>query len=275
MKAYGHVWLLVAVLVAAPGLIELVLVVTPLAAWSAALAAGGMSSLVCVALRTQQQAGVSTRAVALAGVLGAVTASVATGLAALVGGVAGVLVLVLAGCHPLVLRAAARRTRRWCGAGDLAAPPTTPANRAAAPLTDTPRAATPATGSVVVRSEQAALPPTDAAWPEVSAMPLLSTAELCWGWRTSFTALERVSPRNDLQRRLVLIAVRQRYLDEIARRDPAGFFRWLQAGARPAGDPSRYLRTPPGELRSASPCGHEAGPTVEDRGPSEPGCGVG
>jgi hypothetical protein len=34
---------------------------------------------------------------------------------------------------------------------------------------------------------------------------------------------------------------RRAYLDEMARRDPEGFHRWLDSGARAAGDPSRYL----------------------------------
>ena len=246
MRAYGIVWLLVATSLGALGLVELVLVVTPLAAWSAAVAAGGMTSLVCLALRAQQQARVSVAAVVLAGVLGAVVASVTTGLAALVGGAAGVLVVLLAGCHPLVLRYAIRRVR---GSRRRDAAPTVP----------------PVTGPVLLRrSDAEPAPAATDRWPEVSAMPMLSTADLCWGWRASFTALQRTSPRNDLQQCLVLIGIRQRYLDEIARRDPVGCLRWLQAGARPAGDPSRYLRIPPEELSAGG----------NDRGPVEPGGGV-
>ncbi len=72
-------------------------------------------------------------------------------------------------------------------------------------------------------------------------MALLTLRELCWGWRASFTALQRADPRTDHRRWAALVTVRRLYLDEIARRDPAGFARWIYAGARPASDPTRYL----------------------------------
>jgi len=40
-----------------------------------------------------------------------------------------------------------------------------------------------------------------------------------------------------------LVAVRLSILDELERRDADGFRRWLAAGARPGGDPTRYLAT--------------------------------
>jgi len=43
-----------------------------------------------------------------------------------------------------------------------------------------------------------------------------------------------------------LVAVRLSILDELERRDADGFRRWLAAGARPGGDPARYLATGPG-----------------------------
>lgn len=71
-----------------------------------------------------------------------------------------------------------------------------------------------------------------------AATPSWTDAELCQAWRTSFLALER---SHDLDRRTELVRARQSYLDEIERRHPVGFARWLYAGARPASDPSRYL----------------------------------
>jgi hypothetical protein len=38
-----------------------------------------------------------------------------------------------------------------------------------------------------------------------------------------------------------LVGVRERLLDELEQRDPAGFHRWLHAGARASSDPGRYL----------------------------------
>jgi len=40
------------------------------------------------------------------------------------------------------------------------------------------------------------------------------------------------------------VLVRQRMLDELERRDRAGFERWLSTGARAASDPSRYIGHP-------------------------------
>ena len=68
----------------------------------------------------------------------------------------------------------------------------------------------------------------------------LTDAQLCLAWRTSFTALQR---SKGLAHRGRLVAARQGYLDELERRDPSGFRRWLAAGARPPSDPSKYVNT--------------------------------
>jgi hypothetical protein len=86
-----------------------------------------------------------------------------------------------------------------------------------------------------------ALPPT--AEVPTPVLATLSTAELCLAWRRSFLALcdLPVGPvRGELVRQ------RQSMLDELERRDPAGFHRWLEAGARAGGDPGRYLAAGPG-----------------------------
>lgn len=64
---------------------------------------------------------------------------------------------------------------------------------------------------------------------------LATDDELCLAWRTSFAALQR-TPDPAAQGKLV--EVRGRILDELESRDPAGFARWVSAGASPA-------RTPP------------------------------
>jgi hypothetical protein len=71
----------------------------------------------------------------------------------------------------------------------------------------------------------------------------LSTPELCLAWRRSYIALGDL-PAGPARGELV--ALRQSMLDELERRDPAGFHRWLDAGARAGGDPGRYLATGPG-----------------------------
>lgn len=66
----------------------------------------------------------------------------------------------------------------------------------------------------------------------------LSTPELCLAWRRTYFVL--LDGTADVPREGV-VALRERLLDEIERRDPAGFTRWLQTGARAGSDPSRYL----------------------------------
>jgi hypothetical protein len=66
----------------------------------------------------------------------------------------------------------------------------------------------------------------------------LKTPELCLAWRRSYCALVAL-PAGPA--RAELVGVRQSILDELERRDGAGFRRWLEAGARAGGDPGRYL----------------------------------
>jgi hypothetical protein len=66
----------------------------------------------------------------------------------------------------------------------------------------------------------------------------LSTLELCLVWQRTYLVLLEVSadtPRDNI------VALRERLLDEIERRDPAGFTRWLETGARAGSNPGRYL----------------------------------
>ncbi|OLT05637.1 hypothetical protein BJF90_00985 [Pseudonocardia sp. CNS-004] len=72
----------------------------------------------------------------------------------------------------------------------------------------------------------------------------LSTAELCRAWRVSYLLLQGTRSLEQLEDTAEL---RQRYLDELANRDPEGFCRWLDDGARAAGDPSPYVN-PSGRL---------------------------
>jgi len=65
----------------------------------------------------------------------------------------------------------------------------------------------------------------------------LSTPDLCLAWRRSGPELRATAPG---RRYDGLVTLRRILLDELERRDPAGFQRWLAAG----GDPDRYL-TPP------------------------------
>lgn len=106
--------------------------------------------------------------------------------------------------------------------------------------------------SRLVNSQRLQHPPASAGHlPDATERPVtvamapqaLSDSELCLAWRISFTALQR---SRDIAQQLRLVESRQEYLDELERRDRRGFVRWLTAGARPASDPSRYVKTATG-----------------------------
>jgi len=73
----------------------------------------------------------------------------------------------------------------------------------------------------------------------------LTDAELCQAWRTSSHLLKKQGA--DLTQQAQLVSTRQEYLDELERRNPAGFLRWLAVHAQPESDPTQYLR-PAAEL---------------------------
>ena len=82
-------------------------------------------------------------------------------------------------------------------------------------------------------------PPSPVRRPDdAPSMPALPTPALCWEWRRSYLAVTRASKPDELTR---IVAIRAAYLDELERRDPTGFRRWLDSGARAASDPGRYL----------------------------------
>ena len=97
-----------------------------------------------------------------------------------------------------------------------------------------PARETPAAGrSEVVPAAEQPPPPT----PET-----LSTPELCLAWRRSYLALLDVTSS---PARCRIVCQRQCLLDELERRDPDGFTRWLDTGARAGSDPGRHLSTDP------------------------------
>jgi hypothetical protein len=64
----------------------------------------------------------------------------------------------------------------------------------------------------------------------------LSTADVCWAWRVSYLRVRRPGcPGYEVA---FLTELRSACLDELERRDPAAFSRWLPA-ARAAADPAR------------------------------------
>ena len=70
----------------------------------------------------------------------------------------------------------------------------------------------------------------------------LSVAELGRAWVRSSAALPALHDPAERER---LVTRRQQALDELERRDPAGFGRWLAAGATIDSDPARWVHQPP------------------------------
>jgi hypothetical protein len=67
---------------------------------------------------------------------------------------------------------------------------------------------------------------------------LMSVPQLCLAWHRSYWLLHDLPPgpaRSDM------VSRRQRLLDELERRDPAGFDRWLHSGASANSNPGCYL----------------------------------
>ncbi|WP_219414502.1 hypothetical protein [Pseudonocardia nigra] len=87
-----------------------------------------------------------------------------------------------------------------------------------------------------------AAPPAPAApvLPAGTAVAEMSTLDLCRAWRVSYLRLQHAAGATELDG---TAQIRQRYLDELERRDLAGFRRWIDSGARAASDPARFIRT--------------------------------
>jgi hypothetical protein len=158
-----------------------------------------------------QQARVGqTRRAVVAGLLGAVLPLAVIGLLAVLGGPAVLLcLLVVAGGIPL-----------W----PLAGPPVRvrlPGAGASGPVAGSPSVET--------------IPPD--VLPAVAALPGLTTAELCRVWQRSYLRVQRSTWPGEREH---LAQLRRACLDELERRDPRAFARWL-AGARAAGDPGRFF----------------------------------
>lgn len=144
---------------------------------------------------------------------------VATAVIAILGGAAAPVVLVLlVGTGAGVWRHRAA-WRAWIATvAHDPAPPTA----AARPAPATPAPATPAPRPVAPRIVPAAL----------------TVAELCTVWHRSYWLLHD-TPSGSA--RAEIVATRERLLDELEQRDPIGFGRWLDSGARAGSDPRRYL----------------------------------
>lgn len=253
MERYSRCWLMVTLTIGAVGMLG-VLLATPI--WgiiAIIIFAGGISwfSWVRWLGSRPRPARPSHRAGAVAGVIGALTALALMGLNLFLGPASVLIGLCLTAASPPVLRqltTSARRALPWINREQ----PATEV-KPAGPETFTPG---PTTADQDVWGSSA-IPPAylpPAYLPPASSLGTLSDAELCSAWRTSFITLQRHHTDADLERRAQLIHLRQHYLDELERRNPAGFHRWLYTGARPASDPSRYIaRSPIGPRTHPAP----------------------
>lgn len=65
----------------------------------------------------------------------------------------------------------------------------------------------------------------------------LTDRELCLAWQISTLTLTELQHRGDMANQIVMIRIRQAYLDEVSMRCQAGIEDWLSAGAGPGGNP--------------------------------------
>jgi hypothetical protein len=72
----------------------------------------------------------------------------------------------------------------------------------------------------------------------------LTDTELCSAWTTSSAEFDRARRYHDTAQQVRLANTRQGYLDELERRDPTAFQRWLAAGVDRNIDPSEFFRRP-------------------------------
>lgn len=236
MSVYRSVWLTVACTLAAAGIV-LTFIVLPLTAVVDAVLAGAfVGAALTAALRywlanrpqdTGRQVAVGTRLgvrdVVIAGVVGATVGLALAGNIGLLGPAAfGMDVLAcaaLAASSP----AAIRRYAGWNPPSQSPAPEPSP-GQAVAPL------APPSHEAPVRKMTE-----------DTTSLRSLSYTELCRAWQDSYVDLEGTG---DAAVRLRLAAIRRAYLDELERRDPAGFTRWLADVGRAAVNPALAPPTP-------------------------------
>jgi len=212
-----------------------VAVVGGLALWGPGLVAvgvaGGVSAALAAGVARESPGGSRSAAVeaawqACAWTMGAIL--IVAGVATLAGGaVAAILSLTAVG---VVLVLVLRRLHSKRSAGGTVTPLTRWANAPAAPVPHGP-ATTPVRDLPVAK---------------------LSTAALGTEWlRTSSALTGRLQPAA----RASIVRRRQETLDELERRDPVGFARWIAAGPVPGSNPAQFVH---GDVRGESAAGSDA-----------------
>lgn len=82
---------------------------------------------------------------------------------------------------------------------------------------------------------------TEAGPLDLRQLPLV---DLCRRWCASHGELRRLQHSRQVAPLAALISARASYLDELERRDPAGFDRWLTSDGGSDGDPGDYIAAP-------------------------------
>lgn len=178
---------------------------------------------------TPRRAGV--REGALAGAATVAACLVLTGLAALLGRVTWIVVVAL-------ICAAVPVVWLWWRRHPDFRPGAQAAGRKTGTAPTTTRAAVPGPRAAAAARRQVEW--VAAAMAPRPARSELSIQQLCLAWHRSYFALLELPPG---PARGEIVVLRAALLDEIERRDPPGFTRWLDGGARPNSDPGRYLST--------------------------------
>lgn len=230
MSVYRSAWLTVACILAAAGIVLTFVVLPRTAVVDAVIAGAFVGAALTAALRywlanraqdTGRQVAVGTRLgvrdVVTAGVVGATVGLALAGSIGLLGPAAfGMDVLT---CAALAASSppAIRRYAGWTAPSHPAPPEPSPPSTVAAPTPPRPKA------------------PAHQPGEDTASLRSLSYAELCRAWQDTYVDLEGTG---DAAVRSQLAALRRAYLDEMERRDPAGFTRWLADVGRAAANPA-------------------------------------
>jgi transcriptional regulator with XRE-family HTH domain len=214
MRVYQAVWLSVWIPLAMVGVgLTLVQSLTGFAALFIGFAVVGATLMACMVDDSPQRSSTDCVRFATTGALiGGVIASAVAGFVVLLGAAVLLLVVTALASSPYAVGAYGR----WLSG---ALPPS------AARLDALARAF-----AYTVPEYAACQPPSE--------LGLLTDDQLCQAWRASFMALQ---PQSSTTQKIAAIAERQRYLDELERRNETGFLAWLVSGEPAPGNPLPYL----------------------------------
>jgi hypothetical protein len=232
MTRYRTVWSIGAVVLGALGLWAAVEILTLSGAVTIMLLAAAVGVSVALVPLAEGATRPWRRALEV-GALSGVVVVAAAGLMGMFGVIGAALAVAMTVLSPAVLRAARRWYLRIGGRPGEGAPPARTDRR-----WDDDVTAPSYRADTLVRAERE--PPfLEQSWMVVEPS-LLDDADLCLAWRKTYVALQKVwAP----VWRLRIAQRRAQILDELERRNAGGFAAWLAAGARAAGDPSRFIVT--------------------------------